>query len=479
MRIILTLRLRIFFSMLLMSLLSFIVTGLIYFRHFKKENEVYHEERLKRKEMAVNESINYFLRDQSISEDTDSIVSLFDDKICELADINRLDINIYSLKGILLIGSNPELVHLGLIPDTIPKHVMTQLVEKGAQLVVNRKVDTLVYLASYDYVRNGQEKQVAIINLPYFDNDNVIVEEQENFLIQLSQIFLALFIISGVIAYLLSNYITSSLIAIGQKLKDTRINDYKPLKWKYNDEIGALVNQYNKMLTELEESAGNLAKTEREVAWKEMAKQVAHEIKNPLTPMRLNVQYLEKSLKTEEPEKLKEFTRGMISQIDTLTNIASAFSSFARMPEAKMEEVEAREIIHQSTLLFSDVNIGFSCDDDSLKIRGDRDQLVRVMNNLIKNATQAIPEERETKIDVSIKQKGESVLISVKDNGTGVPEDKWNKIFEPSFTTKTKGMGLGLAMVKNIIEGLKGEIWFKTKTDEGTTFYISLPLAKS
>tara|TARA_R110002096_G_scaffold386418_2_gene580320 strand:- start:22794 stop:24194 length:1401 start_codon:yes stop_codon:yes gene_type:complete len=464
--------------MLLMILLSFIVTGLIYFRHFQNENEIYHEERLKRKETAVNEAINYFLRDQKISEHTDSIVSLFDDKICELADINRLDINIYSLKGKLLIGSNPELFHLGLIPDTLPPHIMNQLSHKGDQLVVDRRVDTLRYLVSYDYVRNAEEKEVAIVNLPYFDNDNVIVEEQKSFLIQLSQIFLALFIISGLIAYLLSNYITSSLIAIGQKLKETRINDYKPLKWKYNDEIGALVKQYNKMLTELEESAANLAKQQREEAWKEMAKQVAHEIKNPLTPMRLNVQYLEKSLKTEEPEKLKEFTQGMISQIDTLTNIASAFSSFARMPDAKMEEVEAKDIILQSTLLFTDVNISFNCEDESLKIRGDKDQLLRVMNNLIKNAIQAIPEERETKIDVSIKQQGESVLISVKDNGTGVPEDKWNKIFEPSFTTKTKGMGLGLAMVKNIIEGLQGEIWFKTKTDEGTTFFISLPIAR-
>ena len=479
MRINLTLRLRIFFSMLLMILLSFIVTGLIYFRHFQNENEVYHEERLKRKEMAVNESIDYFLKDQSIAEDTDSIISLFDNKICELAVINRLDINIYSVKGRLLIGSNPELAHLGLIPDTIPISILNQLEHKGAQLVVGRKVDTLRYLASYDYVRNGDQKPVAIINLPYFDNNNVIEEEQRDFLIQLGQIFIVLFIVAGLIAYLLSNYITGSLIAIGQKLKDTRINDYKPLKWKYNDEIGTLVKEYNKMISKLEESAGNLAKTEREVAWKEMAKQVAHEIKNPLTPMRLNVQYLEKSLKTQEPEKLKEFTQGMISQIDTLTNIASAFSSFARMPDAKLVEVEAKEIILQSTMIFSDINIGFSCDDESLKIRGDRDQLLRVMNNLIKNAIQAIPEGREAQIDVSIKQKGENVLISVSDNGTGVAEDKWNKIFEPSFTTKTKGMGLGLAMVKNIIEGLGGEIWFKTKTNEGTTFYITLPISKS
>lgn len=479
MRINLTLRLRIFFSMLLMILLSFITTGLIYFRHFQNENEVYHEERLKRKEMAVNESIGYFLRDQSISDDTESIVSLFEDKICELADINKLDINIYSLKGKLLIGSNPGLFNTGLIPDTLAPSVLNQLEHKGEQLVIDRRVDTLHYLQSYDFVRNGQEKEVAIINLPYFDNNNLIVEEQVNFLIQLSQIFLALFIIAGVIAYLLSNYITGSLIAIGQKLKDTRINEYKPLKWKYNDEIGTLVKEYNKMISKLEESASSLAKTEREVAWKEMAKQVAHEIKNPLTPMRLNVQYLEKSLKTEEPEKLKEFTQGMISQIDTLTNIASAFSSFARMPEAKLVEVEAKEIIMQSTLIFSDVKIGFSCEDENLKIRGDKDQLLRVMNNLIKNAIQSIPEEKEAEIDVSIKQKGESVLISVSDNGTGVPEDKWNKIFEPSFTTKTKGMGLGLAMVKNIIEGLEGEIWFKTKTNEGTTFYITLPLSKN
>lgn len=474
----LTLRHRIFLSMLLIIIISFLTTGFIYFRHFQKENEVYHQERLKRKELAINEAINYFLRDQDISEDTDSIVSLFDEKICELADINKLDINIYSLKGRLLIGSNPDLFDKGIIPDKLGISVLQALKEGEDQLLVERRADSLRYLITYDYVVNFQDKPVAIINLPYFDTDNVNKKDQKNFLIQLAEIYLALFMIAGIVAYLLSNYIAGSLKTIGLKLKETKIDEFIPLKWKFDDEIGTLVGQYNMMLAKLEKSAVSMAKTERESAWKEMAKQVAHEIKNPLTPMRLNVQYLEKTLKTENPEKLKEFTESMIYQIDTLTSIAGAFSSFANMPELKLEKYLAKEIVQRTTDLYPGHNISFTCEDEDLILQVDKDQLVRVMNNLITNAIQAVPETDEPEIHVNLKREGERVLMSIMDNGCGIAEEQREKIFEPRFTTKTKGMGLGLAMVKNIITGFEGDIWFKTELDKGTTFFISLPLGK-
>jgi len=473
----LTLRARIFMSMLLIILVSFFITGAIYFQHFKNENELYHQERLKRKEYAINESINYFLRDESIGAETDSIVMLFDTKICELANINSLDINIYSLSGDMLISSNPELHENHIVPDKLGRTMLNAIERKPEQLLVKRKTDTMEYLSTYDYVHNSNNEPIAIINLPYFDTKSIHEKDQEKFLMRLSQTYFFLFIIAGVIAYFLSNYITSSLKAVGQKLKSIRINETNvPLKWKFDDEIGALVDEYNRMLEELEASAAILAKTERESAWREMAKQVAHEIKNPLTPMRLNVQHLEKTLKTEQSEKLREFTESMISQIDTLSGIAEAFSRFASMPELKSEEFGAREIIQRTAALYPEYNIQFHTEDKDILLKGDKDQLVRVMNNLINNAIQAVPEEREPEIRIGMKKREDhTVLISVSDNGSGIPDEQKDKIFEPRFTTKTKGMGLGLAMVKNIINGFGGEIWFETELGKGTTFYISLP----
>lgn len=464
--------------MILIILVSFVVTGYVLYQSFKTENEEYHEERLKRKELAINESIDYFLRDQPISSNTDSIVTLFDDKICELADINKLDINIYSISGNLIIGSNPELFDENVVPLSLSRSVRMAIAGADERLTVRHKRDTVEYWSTYDYINNAQNEKIAIINLPYADTQSIHQKDLQAFLTRLAEIYLALFIIAGVIAYLLSNYITGSLKAIGTRLKETKINEFTPsLNWKFDDEIGTLVKEYNKMIIKLEESAATLAKTEREGAWKEMAKQVAHEIKNPLTPMRLNVQYLEKTLKTEQTEKLKEFTATMITQIDTLTNIADAFASFASMPESKIENVSAKVIIRQTTLLYPGYNIAFHCKDESIKIKGDKDQLVRIMNNLIKNAIQAIPENIEPNIEVSLNRKEENVLIIVSDNGTGIPEEQRDKIFEPRFTTKTKGMGLGLAMVKNIVEGFEGEIWFETQIGIGTKFIISLPIS--
>jgi signal transduction histidine kinase len=462
--------------MLLIIIISFLTTGFIYFQHFQRENEVYHEERLKRKEIAINEAISYFLQDQPASRNTDSIVSLFDEKICEWADINKLDINIYNLNGNLLISSNPDLYDKGIVPENLPISILRALQAGTGQLLVDRRADTLRYMVTYDYIRNFENKPIAIINLPYFDNDNLKLEEQSNFLIQLTQIYLALFAIAGIVAYLLSNYIAGSLKAIGEKLKETRINDFAPLDWRFNDEIGSLVSQYNKMLGKLKESADTLAKTERESAWKEMAKQVAHEIKNPLTPMRLNVQFLEKTLKTDDPQKLKEFTQSMISQIDTLTAIAGAFSSFANMPELKIEKFSLDEIIQRTTDLYPGYDLTFDCEDKQITLELDKDQLIRVMNNLINNAIQAVPDDREPKIKVMLSKREKDVLIAIQDNGCGIPEEQREKIFEPKFTTKTKGMGLGLAMVKSILNGFNADIWLESELNVGTTFFISIPV---
>lgn len=477
-RINITLRSRIFFSMILIILVSLFLTGAFSFFHFKKENRLYHEHRLRRKEKTINESIDYFLNQQPISPYEDSIVKRFDEKICELANVHNMHINIYSLSGDIIITSNPHVFEERMMAPELGQSVLEELRKRPKDFMVWHNGPTGEYMSTFDFIYNRKNQPVAIVNLPYFQTEEYHRNDLKEFLTQLLWIYLLLFVVSILLAYFLSNYITGSFNAIRQKLKNVKIGEPNPpLRWKYNDEVGTLIGEYNRMLDELEKSAVKLAQTERESAWKEMAKQVAHEIKNPLTPMRLSVQHLERSLQTDEPHKLKEFTQSMIGQIDTLSSIAEAFSRFANMPALKMERFPAREIIHRVTSLYPTTNISFETENENAKIYGDKEQLIRVMNNLINNAIQAVPEEKEPEIKVCMENQGDELLIAVQDNGVGIPEDQGNRIFEPRFTTKTKGMGLGLAMVKNIVNGFNGRIWYESTVGKGSTFYISLPLA--
>lgn len=468
----LTLRLRIFLSMILIIILSFLVTGAISYYHYKKENEQYHRARLQRKQETVMEAIDYFLSDQTLSSSSDSIVAVFNDKICELADINRMDINLYSMEGNLLISSTPQLHEINIVPDRIPHVLMRQLREGEEQVIVKQQTDSIAYLSTYSYIHNSAGKPISIVNLPYFDVDDYHREDLRDFLIRLSQIYFILFLTATLLAYLLSNYITSSLNTIAGRIKQIRFSESNPrLNWSYDDEIGTLVAEYNRMLEALEESAKKLAKKERESAWKEMARQVAHEIKNPLTPMRLNVQYLANQLQTDEPEKLKNFRDSMLEQIDILSNIATAFSQFANMPEMKFKSFRILDVVERVTRLYQGRNIRYEC-DEKLELTADKEQLVRALNNLVNNALQAMPEGREEKIEIKAYRENQQTVISVSDNGFGIPGEMQAKIFEPRFTTKSSGMGLGLAMVKNIVDGFGGSIDFKSKDGEGTTFYL-------
>jgi nitrogen fixation/metabolism regulation signal transduction histidine kinase len=256
------------------------------------------------------------------------------------------------------------------------------------------------------------------------------------------------------------------------------------LEWPYDDEIGLLIREYNRMVKKVEENAILLAQSERERAWREMARQVAHEIKNPLTPMKLNIQYLQQALKSNHPNT-KELTvnvsESLIEQIDNLSHIATAFSDFAKMPEADPEEIKLNELLHKAVELYLNntrTKVEFPGAEINLIVYADRSQLLRVFTNLLQNAIEAIPEDREGRVTVILKKEEETALITVTDNGKGISEDTIESIFNPYFTTKGSGTGLGLAMTKKIIEFWKGKIWFETQEGEGTVFYIQLPLLK-
>jgi nitrogen fixation/metabolism regulation signal transduction histidine kinase len=288
-------------------------------------------------------------------------------------------------------------------------------------------------------------------------------------------------LIAFALAYFLSSYITQSLKTISDKINETSLNQ-KNEKIMIEDnsrEINSLIKAYNAMVDKLEESASMLAQSEREQAWREMAKQVAHEIKNPLTPMRLTVQSFQRKFDENDPnlrQKLNDYTKTIIQQIDTMTAVASAFSNFASMPAQQNETLNVVEVVEFSLDIFNEEYITFTSTEAEIITVMDRTQLIRIITNLVKNAIQALPEEQEEKsIEVSVQRDEEGVTILVKDNGIGIEPDNQEHIFEPKFTTKTSGMGLGLGIIKNIIENYKGTITFESEYGKGTTFKVTLP----
>jgi nitrogen fixation/metabolism regulation signal transduction histidine kinase len=292
-------------------------------------------------------------------------------------------------------------------------------------------------------------------------------------------------IVAFALAYFLSTYITKSLKTISDRLEETNLDqkNEKIVLEANSKEVNFLIKAYNGMVDKLESSAIKLAQSEREEAWREMAKQVAHEIKNPLTPMRLTVQSFQRKFDPNDPnvkQKMNDYSETLIQQIDTMTSVASAFSNFASMPAQQNETLNVVEVVELALDIFNEDYIVFEAEEQEIISKMDRTQLIRVITNLVKNATQAIPESQFQKsIVVTVKRRNNNVEIAVKDNGIGIQKQDIGRIFEPKFTTKTSGMGLGLGIIKNIIENYKGTITFESTYGKGTTFRVSLPITNS
>lgn len=477
-----TLRTRIYISMLALIIISLVVIGVTTFVYFQNQNEKYHKDRLKRKEKTVLMSLAYFFRDAQNEEELNGVSRDFEEEITKLADINGVEINIFSMSGEILTSSNYDYSDPDFYQTKVPDQILQKLWSTHVHQV--KEVDEENVTAYSLLYGKDSLTPIAIVNIPYQKLDEVGSSDIGPFLTTLIQIYVFLLIGASLVAFFLSNYITKSLRTITDKLKDVEINKKnEPLNWKGEDEIGMLVREYNKMIEQLEDSADKLARTERESAWREMARQVAHEIKNPLTPMKLSVQHLERALKPDDPnydQKLKVFSQKMITQIDALSNIANEFSNFAQMPKSKLQKLDVIHVVKSSMELFDeheDVTVLFeSSAEGEVIINGDKEQLVRVFNNIIKNAIQSIPSYKEAKVEIKINVDDEYCYIRIIDNGEGIPDEVKDKIFVPNFTTKSSGSGLGLAMVKQIVDAHYGEISFETQPNEGTEFVVKLPL---
>ncbi|MGL4599661.1 MAG: ATP-binding protein [Bacteroidia bacterium] len=393
------------------------------------------------------------------------------------------DINLYDPQGNLYASSRPKVFDEGLVSKKMNPEAYYQIdIDHRSEFIHDEHIGDLAYLSAYLPIKNKEGQLQAYLNLPYFAKQSDLEKEISTFLVALINVYVLLFALSVLAAIFISNYLTKPLRLIQEKMRQVKLGKKnESIAWYTRDELGSLVGEYNRMIAELANSAELLAQSERESAWREMAKQVAHEIKNPLTPMRLSIQLFERAYRDKAPEmdtKVERMAKTMIEQIDTLSSIATAFSDFARMPKPVNEEMDLCELLTSSIDLFRETSgeIEFRFDSgtiDEAPIFADREQLVRVFNNLFKNALQAIPEEREGKIEVRLTHAEHKFIVAVTDNGTGISDEVIDKIFVPNFTTKNTGMGLGLAMVKNIVESSNGSIWFETKAGLGTTFYVS------
>lgn len=476
-----SLRNRIFIAMtLLVFLATILIIGLTIYQYGEQTKD-YNISRFGRKEESLKKEIAIQLNQRTnFPVNPQNLAVIFEKAIYEMAFIHNLEISIYDLKGKLLKTS----VSLG-DNDTFSKNLTANQV-----LELKENVDSRIFEIiesekinienSFTYVLDSKGDKIGILKLK-FNQDNTAQEsELSEFLTRLIVVNFFIFLIAIMLAYFLSSYITRSIKNISDKMKRTRLNERneKIVLNSAGAEIEILVDGYNHMIDELEESAVKLARSEREQAWREMAKQVAHEIKNPLTPMRLSVQSFERRFDQNDPkvkEKVKEYSDTLIQQIDVMSSIATAFSDFAKMPIQRKEKIEIIGVIKMALDIFNEDYIFYTPMEKELFANLDKTQLIRIVTNLIKNATQAIEGQENPRIDVKVSCQKDKIFIEVSDNGRGIKQEVEHLIFEPKFTTKTSGMGLGLPIIKSIIEAYEGSITFTSNEGKGTKFTVILP----
>ena len=476
-----SLKIRIFLSMILLVLLASVLILVVTVYQYDEQTKEYNIQRFERKETISKKTIDLELSNKTTHEvNTANLSKIFQNRIYEISSINKLNISLYDLEGKLLKTS------FGNVFEKTEKGPLTEFLiselsqNSNHRVLKNKQIEGLIYQTSYSYIEDPKFKRIGILELQFTQDNTEIEQELEAFIYRLGLVYLLMFLLAISIAYFLSSYITQSIKTISDKMQLTRLNERneKIILDKASSEIKILVDAYNSMIDQLEESAARLAKSEREQAWREMAKQVAHEIKNPLTPMRLTVQNFERKFNAKDENikvKLAEYSKTLIQQIDVMSAIASAFSDFAIMPIQKKEKIEIISVVKLALDIFNDTSVRYQTEEAELHVFLDKTQLIRVVTNLVKNALHATENEEVPLVNVDVFSEGDTVKIVVSDNGKGVSSDVKDLIFEPKFTTKSSGMGLGLPMIKNIIEAYEGEIYFTSTEGQGTIFTVVLP----
>ena len=485
----LLLRTRIFFAMIILVFISFLLIGVSTSFQISESSSYYHELRLERKEAQLQRAFYNLFNEKSISrsrqylfmtetEDGYKFNQDLKNKVSNISKVQNIDFQIYDLDGKIINSTNNE----GLIRK-IDKEILNELSnDEDFNIVKKNQVGKILNRYSYSYLFDKNSEPIWILNISYFDDDKLNTYEIRSFIINIAQVYILLFILAIIISYFVSSYITNPISELVKKMKQMRLDkvNKKINKNVSSKEMFTLVNSYNNMVDQIDTNVKKLSKNQRDLAWREMAKQVAHEIKNPLTPMKLSIQNFKQRFNPNDPkiqDKIQDFSATLISQIDVLSSISTAFSHYAELPAQKNENIDIISATKLALEIFNDQNISFEANIDFLKVKIDRTNLIRIITNLVKNAIQATENTNSPKISVTVERIRNKAIIEIQDNGIGISKKNAEKIFEPKFTTKSKGMGLGLSIIKNLVTNYNGQISFTSRRGK-TVFKIELPIHK-
>jgi len=465
---------RILLSMLLVIVLSLTGTMFVAWQFASSQEELYNAQRLTRKESAVQRSLEYTLNRLPYAVTTKEIPRIFSDRICELADIHGMDIALYDPEGSMMTQSSLQEEGGGMIQ--LDSSLLSSL-----YLSVDRVKyrDYGPFVNVYWNVENDRGNAIGIAGVRY---QNRTFEEGDfkAFWSQLAPLYVVLLIGSALIAAVLSSGLVKNLRMIRDRMRELEPgSEQTPIEYDRQDAIGELVTEYNALLKQLRVAVQALAKREREGAWRMMAMQVAHEIKNPLTPIKLGVQQLQRAWSDGRPDfegRLKRHCEVVVQQIDVLAEIAQDFSSLAAIGLDELEPVDVCAIMEESVAMYRSANaeitwrfIGFN---EKHEVQATHSHLLRVFNNLISNAVDAVKENMEPLIVLSLKGGDSDLEIEVRDNGEGIAVDQLEKVFEPRFTSKSGGTGLGLTITKSIVDQLGGKISVASDCSDGAAFRV-------
>lgn len=481
----LSLRRRVQLAMLLLVFVSFVLIGLAttslvaaYYRQNTRN------QRLATLELISNRIEQYLHEQRKPADPPPASDPEFKYILARQAYNHNVDIHIYDSLGRLLYTTRDELFNNGLLSPLLRPDVLHHpWPMMSPAYVADEQIGGLKFTSSYLPLTNPQGQPAYYLNVPFFSSAKELNAQISYVVVALINLYILALLLSGLLTVPLTNWLSRSLEKIIRHLERTDVRGNEPLQWPHDDEIGRLVREYNKMVKKVEASAAMLARSERETAWREVARQVAHEIKNPLTPMKLNIQYLQQAITQNRPDALtlaRRLSASLIEQIDHLAHIAGSFSAFAAMPEPQPERLHLNSFLKRAATLHQEasrITVTLQLPPQDTFVWADRNHLLSILTNLIQNAAQAMPEEKAGgRIVLGLTEEAGKALITVADNGRGIPDEVQEKIFTPYFTTKSSGTGLGLAMTRRLVEGAGGRIWFESKAGEGTTFFIALPV---
>lgn len=426
---------------------------------------------------ALMASLDYAVSHSQI--ETEDLKAVLSNEIYEIADITKRDVILYDLNGNYLISNkDPDLMTQKQVSVRIINRILGG--EERVDVVDEDQKLKAKVISSYMLLRNNMLEPIGIVYTPYYHSDSGYLEVFNRYLKYIILVNIVVIGLGILLSWIISKHLARTIGRFSDLIARVALFDQniKPIRYYRNDELGVLVQSYNKMILQIQDQKERLSQTEKEIAWREMARQVAHEVKNPLTPMKLKIQNFDRKFDPQDPDiktKVKDLCDALVDQIDLIASVASAFSQFAQLPEKHNEVFELKSEVKSILHIFGGDHIFIHSNKDQIMINMDKIYLNRMITNLITNSKQAESPERELLINVDIEQIHKKVKISVEDNGIGIEEDQFEKIFEPNFTSKSSGMGLGLSMVKKMVEDYKGEIVVSSEIGYGAKFTITLP----